>query len=79
MKQAEAEKEVARINAEQAIIKAEAEAEAKRIAAEAEAEANKKIAESITDKLIEKTYADNWDGKLPEVVGSDTTILKGIG
>jgi regulator of protease activity HflC (stomatin/prohibitin superfamily) len=79
MKKAEAEKEVARINAEQAIIKAEAEAEAKRIAAEAEAEANKKIAESITDKLIEKTYADNWDGKLPEVVGSDTTILKGIG
>ena len=79
LKQAEAEKEVARINAEQAIIKAEAEAEAKRIAAEAEAEANKKISESITDKLIEKTYADNWDGKLPEVVGSDTTILKGIG
>lgn len=75
---AEAEKEVARINAEQEVIKAEAEAEAKRIAAEAEAEANKKIAESITDKLIEKTYADNWDGKLPEVVGSDTTILKDI-
>ena len=79
LKQAEAEKEVARINAEQAVIKAEAEAEALRIAAEAEAEANKKISESITDKLIEKTYADNWDGKLPEVVGSDTTILKGIG
>lgn len=79
LKQAEANKEVARINAEQALIKAEAEAEAKRIAAEAEAEANKMIAESITDKLIDKTYADNWNGILPEVVGSDTTILKGIG
>jgi regulator of protease activity HflC (stomatin/prohibitin superfamily) len=79
LKQAEANKEVARINAEQALIKANAEAEAQRIAAEAEAEANRMIAESITDKLIEKTYADNWNGEYPQVVGSDTTILKGIG
>lgn len=79
LKQAEANKEVARINAEQALIKAEAEAEAKRIAAEAEAEANKMIAESITDKLIDKTYADNWNGEYPQVIGGDTTILKGIG
>lgn len=79
LKQAEANKEVARINAEQALIKAEAEAEAKRIAAEAEAEANKMIAESITDKLIDKTYADNWNGEYPQVIGGDTTILKGLG
>lgn len=54
---------------------AKAEAEAMRITAEAEAEANKKIGSSITDALIEKTYAENWDGKLPTIVGGNEHIL----
>lgn len=54
---------------------AKAQAEARKIAAEGEAEANKIIDKSITDKIIEKAYADSWDGKLPYVVGSGEYIL----
>ena len=54
---------------------AEAKAEALLIAAEAEAEANKIIDESITDKIIEKLYAETWDGKMPSVVGNGDYIL----
>ena len=72
---AEQEKEVAEINAEKQKIKAEGEAEATRIKAEAEAEANKKIAESLTDELIEKTKIDKWNGNVPTVSGSGATII----
>lgn len=64
----------AEAEAEAKIIAAKAEAEAVKIAAEAEAEANKKIAESITDKLIDKTYADAWNGELPTYVGGGNEI-----
>ena len=72
---AEQEKEVAEINAEKQKIKAEGDAEATRIKAEAEAEANKKIAESLTDELIEKTKIDKWNGNVPTVSGSGATII----
>ena len=66
---AEAEAE-AKLKAAQAEIDiAKAEAEALKIAAEAEAEANNIINNSITDKIIDKTIAETWDGKLPAVVG----------
>lgn len=66
----------AKLKAAQAEIDiAKAEAEAKKIAAEAEAEANKIIDASVTDKIIEKTYADAWDGKMPTVVGNGDFIL----
>lgn len=64
LKAAEAEIEIAK-----------AEAEARIIAAEAEAEANQIIDNSVTDKIIEKTMADAWDGKLPIVVGNGEYIL----
>lgn len=73
--QAEKDKEVATIKAEQKIIAAEAEAQALLIAAEAEAEANRKIAESLTNELIEKLKYEQWDGKLPTVSGSSGTIV----
>lgn len=58
-------------------IAAEGEAEAIKIKADAQAEANKKIAESLTDNLIELKKIEKWDGKLPQVMGSDTnTIFK---
>jgi len=72
---AEQEKEKAAIEAEQAKIKAEGQAEAIRIKAEAEAEANKKIAESLTPELIEKQKIDKWNGNVPTVQGSGTTIV----
>lgn len=72
---AEKEKEVAQINAEKAKIEAQGKAEAELIKANAEAEANKKIAESLTDKLIEKAKYDKWNGELPYIEGTSTPIV----
>ena len=71
--QAEADAKLAQAQAEIEIAKAEAEA--KKIAAEAEAEANKILTESLTDIILEKIYADKWDGKLPIVVGNGDYII----
>ena len=58
---AEAEANVAKINAD-------ADAYALQVRSEAEAEANKKIAESLTQSLIEFTQVNRWDGQLPTYV-----------
>lgn len=69
--QAAAEAE-AKLKAAQAEIEiAKAKAEALKIAADAEAAANKTIAESLTDEILDKMLVDNWDGKLPAVVGGE--------
>ena len=87
---AEAQAEVTKVNAEttaeiqrieteaaaeQTRIKAQASADATRIKAEAEAEANKKIAESLTPELIEMQKYEKWNGELPTVQGSGSTIV----
>ena len=72
---AEKDKEVAAIQAEKTLIAAEAKANALRIEAEAEAEANTKIAESLTDELIEKIKYERWDGQMPMVSGGATPIV----
>ena len=72
---AEKDKETAQIQAEQARIIAEGEAEAKKIAAEAEAEANREIAESLTPELIEKIKYEQWNGELPQVQGTNSSIV----
>lgn len=73
--EAEKEKDVAQINAEKAKIEAQGKAEAELIKANAEAEANKKIAESLTDKLIEKSKYDKWNGELPYIEGNVNPIV----
>lgn len=65
----------AEAEAEAIIIASKAEAEALKIASEAEAEANQKIAESLTDPILEKMYYDTWNGQLPTVIGSGDYIL----
>lgn len=69
------DKEIAEINAEKAKIEAQGQADAELIRANAEAEANKKIAESLTDKLIEKAKYDKWNGELPYIEGASTPIV----
>lgn len=64
---AEADKQVA-------ITNAEAEAQKTSIAADAQAEANRKIAESLSDTLIEYQKIQKWDGKLPIVSGSNALV-----
>jgi regulator of protease activity HflC (stomatin/prohibitin superfamily) len=73
---AEAEAE-AKLKAAQAEIDiAKAEAEAKKIAAEGEAAANKIITDSITEELLNKILAENWDGQLPSTYVSDGSGLE---
>ena len=57
-----------------AITNAEAEAQKTSIAAEAQAEANRKIAESLSDTLIEYQKIQKWDGKLPTVSGGNALV-----
>ena len=68
----------AEAEAEKAVIEAEAAAEAKKKEADAnayvgekEAEANKKIADSLSDDLIEYKQIEKWDGKLPIYMGGE--------
>lgn len=82
--QAQAEIAIAQAKADAKLKEAQAQieiekanAEALKIQAEAEAEANKIISDSITDELIDKIYADSWNGELPDVIGSGDYILPG--
>ena len=72
---AQRDKEVAQIKAEQDKIEAQGKADAKIIAAEAEAKSNKLISDSLTDKLIERQKISKWNGNVPAVQGTGTTIV----
>ena len=81
--QAEREKQVAikkaEADAEKVRIEAEAKANAVKLAAEAEAFRLQSINENLTDFTIRNTIAENWDGKLPAVVGSDGMSIMQLG
>lgn len=72
---AKIEAETAKINANKDKEVAEINAQKVLIAAEAEAKANKKIADSLSEVLIQQQKLEKWDGKLPQIV-SDGTIIK---
>ena len=65
--EAEAAQQVRKINAD-------AEAYELKIKAEAEAEANRMISESLDEQILQKMYYDNWDGKLPTVMGGEGSM-----
>ena len=76
----------AETEAEQKVIEAQAAAEVRKVnadaeayellaKAEAEAEANRKISESLTQELINYTYAQSWDGKLPTFMAGDSQTV----
>ena len=79
IKQAEADAEKLRLNAEAKAastrIAAEAEADAVKLAADAEAYRMENEGKYVTEELISKIIAENWDGKLPSVTGGATGIL----
>lgn len=72
---AERQRIAAQAEADVAKIAADAEAYAISAKAAAEAEANEKIAQSLTDALIEYTQAQLWNGELPSTyVGSADSL-----
>ena len=58
-----------------AITNAQASAEAAKIKAEGDAKANKLLNDSLTDKVLENKKIDKWNGELPKVSGSGSTII----
>ncbi|MBR0408395.1 MAG: prohibitin family protein [Clostridia bacterium] len=68
--QQQAERQKIEADAKAAVVKINADAEAysTRIKAEAEAEANEKIAQSLTENLIQFTQVNTWNGQLPTYV-----------
>ena len=56
-------------------IQADAEAYQIKVQSDAEAEANKKIAESLSDQLIEYAYVNNWNGELPTTMMGDSDVI----
>jgi len=75
--QAEAQKKIAEAKgkAESDIEKARGEAEAILLRAKATAEANRTINKSLTEDLIEYEKIKVWDGKLPQVTGSNSALM----
>lgn len=73
----EAENKVRQIEAEakQEVAKAEGRALAILAEAKAQAEANKIVAESLTPELVRYKMVETWDGKAPQVMGSDVTTM----
>ena len=66
--QAQRQKIEADAKAQVVKINADAEAYSTKVKAEAEAEANQKIAQSLTDNLIQFTQVNTWNGQLPAYV-----------
>lgn len=61
--------------AQQKVIEAEGEAKSILARAEAQAKSNRLIAESITSTLVEYKRIEKWDGKMPQVAGSNAATL----
>ncbi len=61
--------------AQQKVIEAEGEAKSILARAEAQAKSNRLLAESITPSLVEYKKIEKWDGKMPQVAGSNAATL----
>ena len=68
--QQQAERQKIEADAKAAVVKINADAEAysTKVKAEAEAEANQKIAQSLTENLIQFNQVKQWNGELPTYV-----------
>lgn len=70
--EAQAQREVIAAQADAEVTKIQAEVA--EFAGEKEAEVNRKLADTLTETLVKYYYSQKWDGKLPEIVGSDTIL-----
>ncbi len=74
--EAEATRKVIAAEAEASVakIQADADAYAVEVQAKAEAEANEKLAASLTELLVKYNEILQWNGELPQIVGSDSVL-----
>lgn len=73
--EAEQKRIAAQAEADKQVIAAQAEASAILAVADAQADANRKLANSLTDSLIEYEKIKAWDGQLPTVTGGSGTLV----
>lgn len=64
--------EAAAADAKVKTTQAQAEADAAVIKAQGEADANKLLNDSLTEKILQETYLEKWDGALPKVTLSES-------
>ena len=66
---------IANAEAQKKVIAANAEAEAILAKAQAQADANQLLNDSLTGLVLENKMLEKWDGALPKVNGSDSSLL----
>ena len=69
---------IAEAEAKKKVIAAEAEAEAIMAQAQAQADANQLLNDSLTELVLQNKMLEQWDGQLPMVNGSDSSLLLGL-
>lgn len=69
---------IAEAEAKKKVIAAEAEAEAIMAQAQAQADANELLNNSLTELVLQNKMLEQWDGQLPMVNGSDSSLLLGL-
>ena len=72
-------KVIANTEAEKKVIAANAEAEAILAKAKAQADANQLLNDSLTGLVLQNKMLEKWDGQVPKVSGSDSSLLLDIG
>lgn len=68
-------KVIANTEAEKKVIAAKAEAEAILAKAQAQADANQLLNDSLTGLVLQNKMLEKWDGQVPKVSGSDSSLL----
>lgn len=74
-KDAEVKRVTAEAEADAKVTQAQGEADAIKVKADAEAEANKKLSQSLTDSVLQNKFYEKWNGQLPTVTGSNSTLI----
>ncbi len=69
---------IAEAEAKKQIIAAEAEAKAIMAQAQAQADANELLNNSLTELVLQNKMLEQWDGKMPMVNGTDSSLLLGL-
>lgn len=74
-KDAEVKRVTAEAEADAKVTQAQGEADAIKVKADAEAEANQKLSQSLTDSVLQNKFYEKWNGQLPTVTGSNSTLI----
>lgn len=75
LEKSKVDKEKAEVDADTKRVTAQGEADARLIEAESTAKANAKLQETLTPLIVEQRKIDKWDGKQPNIVSGNSTLM----